>query len=508
MTDRFLSTNIQVTCYPLMGVGDFIDDPKPFEVPASQSDCVPDYVINPHPRFAALTRDIRTRRGSKVDIQIPLFHDSNTPEFQGGATPAHPMIHMDAMAFGMGMCCLQVTFQARDVDESRYMYDQMAVLAPIMMAMTAATPFFKGRIADIDARWTVISQSVDDRTPAERGVITSPEELKAAEDPLLAGKGVKRIPKSRYDSISTYIYHCKGEPDCQRTFAEYNDIPCPVAEEFFDMLRAEGIDENLAHHICHLFIRDPIVAYAGKIELNDEESTDHFESIQSTNWQSCRWKPPPHLQAGDAHIGWRAEFRSMEVQLTDFENAAFTVFFMLLTRCMLAFDIGFYIPLSKVDENMRRAHLRDAVNTEKFFFRKHIAPPADSTDEPVIPMSLSSDRLADLAASLASPSSSSSSAAAAAAPASSSPPQAKFSSGFSSAQTTPTKRKAGDCGCAGRTQASHEDAFEEMTMAEIFLGKEDYYPGLLPLIYAYLEFINCDATTMERVSLYLEFIEK
>jgi hypothetical protein len=33
-------------------------------------------------------------------------------------------IHMDAMAFGMGCCCLQITFQAKDMDESRFMYDQ------------------------------------------------------------------------------------------------------------------------------------------------------------------------------------------------------------------------------------------------------------------------------------------------------------------------------------------------------------------------------------------------
>ena len=39
---------------------------------------------------------------------------------------------MDAMAFGMGMCCLQVTFQARDLSESRYLYDQLAILCPIM----------------------------------------------------------------------------------------------------------------------------------------------------------------------------------------------------------------------------------------------------------------------------------------------------------------------------------------------------------------------------------------
>ena len=268
-----------------------------------------------------------------------------------------------------------MTFQATNVAESRYMYDQMAVLAPIMLAMTAATPIFKGRLADIDARWTAIAQCVDDRTPAERGELT-PEEVLQATDPRMAGGGVKRLNKSRYDSSSTYIYHCKGDSACHRTFAIYNDVPCPVDEDVKQRLRSEGIDENLAQHLAHLFTRDPIVAYHGQIELDDEHSTDHFESIQSTNWQTCRWKPPPpQTHEEDPHIGWRTEFRSMEVQLTDFENAAFVVFIALITRVVLAFDLGFYIPLSKVDENMSRAHLKDAVNTQMFFFRKHIAPP-------------------------------------------------------------------------------------------------------------------------------------
>jgi Glutamate-cysteine ligase len=38
----------------------------------------------------------------------------------------------------------------------------------------------------------------------------------------------------------------------------------------------------------------------------------------------------------------------MEVQLTDLENAAFTVFVVLVTRVILAFDLNLYIPLSKV----------------------------------------------------------------------------------------------------------------------------------------------------------------
>ena len=63
------------------------------------------------------------------------------------------------------------------------------------------------------------------------------------------------------------------------------------------------------------------------------------------------------------HIGWRTEFRSMEVQLTDFENAAFTVFVALITRVVLAFDLAFYIPISKVGPNLLIALL--------YVFNKH-----------------------------------------------------------------------------------------------------------------------------------------
>lgn len=37
---------------------------------------------------------------------------------------------------------------------------------------------------------------------------------------------------------------------------------------------------------------------------------------------------------------------------------------------------------------------------------------------------------------------------------------------------------------------------EEMTVEEIILGKGDYYPGLIPLVYAYLGHIGCDSDTM------------
>ena len=68
------------------------------------------------------------------------------------------------------------------------------------------------------------------------------------------------------------------------------------------------------------------------------------QNIQSSNWQTLRFKPPP----ASSPIGWRVEFRSMEVQMTDFENAAFAVFVVLLSRAILYFKLNFYIPISKV----------------------------------------------------------------------------------------------------------------------------------------------------------------
>ena len=37
----------------------------------------------------------------------------------------------------------------------------------------------------------------------------------------------------------------------------------------------------------------------------------HFENLQSTNWNSLRFKPPPTLETND--IGWRVEFRPMDI---------------------------------------------------------------------------------------------------------------------------------------------------------------------------------------------------
>lgn len=342
---------MSITNFPRLGCPKFSypsfdvrpDDPEC----AAQSLFFPDEAIfDGHPRFKNLTRNIRKRRGEKVSINLPVFMDEKTRIPVAGSIPEMPnFVHMDAMGFGMGCCCLQMTFQACNIDEARTLYDQLTPLCPIMLALTAASPIYRGHLTDIDCRWNVISASVDCRTEEERGL-----------KPLKENK--HRIFKSRYDSIDSYL-----SPEGEK----YNDVPLIYNEEDYKTLRDGGIDHLLAQHIAHLFIRDTVSLFSEKVNQNDEEETDHFENIQSTNWQTMRFKPPPP----NSPIGWRVEFRPCELQLTDFENAAIVVFIVLLTRVILSFKLNFLIPISKVDENMQKAQKRNAVLEEKFWFRRN-----------------------------------------------------------------------------------------------------------------------------------------
>ena len=62
--------------------------------------------------------------------------------------------------------------QAFNLEETKNLYDQLAIVSPIMMAISAASPVFKGYLCDTDCRWDVISAAVDDRTDEVRNYIS------------------------------------------------------------------------------------------------------------------------------------------------------------------------------------------------------------------------------------------------------------------------------------------------------------------------------------------------
>jgi hypothetical protein len=113
---------------------------------------------------------------------------------------------------------------------------------------------------------------------------------------------------------------------------------------------------------------------------------------------------------------------------------------------------GLYVNLLQVDANFERARLREAAGTQKFYFRSNVVP---------------------LAAK-----------------------------------------------CDSRTTIV-ESEVEEMTLAEIFLGKRlahagsdggsgsipsPEFPGIVPLIFAYLDLIKCDEDTRKMIDHYIRFV--
>lgn len=251
-----------------------------------------------------------------------------------------------------------------------------------------------------------------------------------------------RIPKSRYASNSTYI---SQDP---RLRPEYMDPELVVDPAIKKRLMAGGMDELLATHFAHLFIRDPIVVFAEDLQKLDLSQTNHFENLQSTNWQHIRFKPPP----AENDIGWRVEFRPMEIQMTDFENAAFSIFMVLITRAILSFDLNFYIPIARTTENMERAHGRDAVRREKFYFRKDPFPHAP--------------------------------------------------------------RSRGSTPPGGASKVDVESEYELMSISDIINGSTTGegegggFPGLIPLVESYLNSLNVDVETRCALAKYLELIRR
>ena len=120
----------------------------------------------------------------------------------------------------------------------------------------------------------MISASVDDRSKQERGI----HDLKT--DRFV-------INKSRYDSISKYLSpgptvcceESDGKSHGQYFEQDYDDLNVAIDEDLFNELKNAGVDDLLAKHYAHLFIRDPLVIFKEMLNQDDEASSDHFEVV-------------------------------------------------------------------------------------------------------------------------------------------------------------------------------------------------------------------------------------
>ena len=138
---------LSMSPFPILGVGNYFKDFEFNETdedvikmfsdvktnPFSESIFTSDCIINPHPRFGTLTRNIRLRRGEKVCIKVPIYNDVNTNREVNESEPFPGYIYGDSMAFGMGNCCFQMTIGSCSLNNSCYLYDQFIPFTPILV---------------------------------------------------------------------------------------------------------------------------------------------------------------------------------------------------------------------------------------------------------------------------------------------------------------------------------------------------------------------------------------
>lgn len=354
---------------------------------------------------------------------FPVYRDINTPSpfrddpHSRPGLPNH--VCLDQLEAGIGSCSIQTTFQAANEPEARWLYDQFIPLGPVFLALTAATPIWKGYLVETDIRWQRFGDLFDDRRHTEM------ESL---------------IPRCTWNR--TYI--SQGKPaglESSRPFL-------PMDKTIKSRLMDGGMDEPLAEHFASILSRDPLLPTEADLEHQNASSTRLFELMHGCVWPHVRFKPP----MSDNGPGWLVEFRPMEVQPTDFENAAFSIFTYLLSRAITTLHVNFYLPMDKVGEAWEQSQRRNAAVDSRLWFRR---------------------------------------------------------SGFSS-NSLHTLRQ-GKSMCKDEVHAaSGEEVYSRMSLDEIVNGEDapGGFPGLLGLVQQYLHYTNVPPAEQARLAPYLDLIEK
>jgi len=204
---------------------------------------------------------------------------------------------------------------------------------------------------------------------------------------------------------------------------------------------------------------------------------------------------------------------------------------VLLSRAILCFGLNFYVPISKVDENMTRAHVRDAARTGKFFFRKDvfaaghlrsaspsivgsaegrsptISPLPGNSDVPCLPCQEAArgtnhaahDSDSDASSLGPLPPLSKPGAAALEELRLGKHKESRLMNCFPAVPKPPEEEL--------NHRVSVEEEYEEMTMDEIMNGKGDF-PGLLGLVLAYLDSLDVDFKAKQRLRKYLNLVKR
>lgn len=255
-----------------------------------------------------------------------------------------------------GGCALQATFSAHNLQEACQLHDQLIPLGPLMLALSAATPIYKGRLVTTDTRWKAMCWAGDDRKPSER----------------------TDLPP-RMGCTPMYL---EETPSAQ----QMNDRPLKLAERAKTDLQKHGVSPALATYFAHILGREPIIDTACIPEPGDTSDSAQDTRMDSLNIHMSTWWPHvrlklPVLSSANDSLPWRVEFRPMEAQPSDRENAALVVALRVLQQTIQHFNLDLKIPISEVEQNMNRANDRNAAIEQIFRFAvRFVDEPAHAFD--------------------------------------------------------------------------------------------------------------------------------
>mgnify|MGYP000114817115 CR=1 FL=1 len=84
---------------------------------------------------------------------MPRFEDLSTDLEgirDGDRNARH--IGLSGLEYTLGCGNLEVSLEAQNLNHARYLYDMLVPFAPLMIALSAASPIYKGQLSDHDHR--------------------------------------------------------------------------------------------------------------------------------------------------------------------------------------------------------------------------------------------------------------------------------------------------------------------------------------------------------------------
>lgn len=148
-------------------------------------------------------------------------------------------ITVSGLEYSLGTSRFQVSVEAQCLNHARYLHDMLVPFTPILIALSASSPFAKDQITDHDHGWDAFEKSTDARSEQEKD--SASPSFKA---------------KARFSAASRYISNHTYVKDFHNDILEQNLQQCGNSLMLLDA--AELDDERFLAYVASLLAFNPL----------------------------------------------------------------------------------------------------------------------------------------------------------------------------------------------------------------------------------------------------------